>query len=191
MDIGRLSESQNHRCALCGGDLHTPVLNLNLPLEKGGVQHWGNCFLACEICTGRRAGLTAMDFWLGLHARPYRKKYSRKRWRSNPALKERLSEAQNHRCCYCGERMVFRANSPNQATIEHVQERKYGGSDGRENLVVCCLSCNQHRNDLRLSAEGYYRYVVENGRYDGWKYISQQGYGICEEKEPMWPLSNR
>lgn len=52
-------------------------------------------------------------------------------------LRERLSEAQNHRCCYCG------CDIRNGATIEHVISRYRGGSNDWGNLVASCDPCNQ------------------------------------------------
>lgn len=53
-------------------------------------------------------------------------------------MRERLSEAQNHRCCYCG--MIM-----NPPTLEHYQARCHGGQDVWENLVAACFGCNSSR----------------------------------------------
>lgn len=61
-----------------------------------------------------------------------------------------LSEAQNHRCCYCGNRVLFSKKNisiANLATRDHIISRAAGGKNGR-NLVVSCLLCNQMRGDL-------------------------------------------
>ena len=58
------------------------------------------------------------------------------RWRQ---IRERLSEAQNHRCCYCGKR------SDADATIDHVVARYHGGTDAQSNLVMACKRCNELR----------------------------------------------
>ena len=62
-----------------------------------------------------------------------------------------LSEAQNHRCCYCGHSMIFESRSisfvPNAATRDHVVPRAAGGTN-YDNLVIACRLCNQLRGDL-------------------------------------------
>lgn len=77
---------------------------------------------------------------------------------NNSALRERLCEAQNHRCCYCGEVMVRtqwkkgELISPRAATIEHV----YQGVGGWDYLAAACHECNAGRPD-RVSAWVYWR----------------------------------
>jgi 5-methylcytosine-specific restriction endonuclease McrA len=58
-------------------------------------------------------------------------------------LRERLSEAQNHRCCYCGIR--FGKSYYTRCTIEHYQARSHGGRTTFENTVAACCKCNQSR----------------------------------------------
>jgi 5-methylcytosine-specific restriction endonuclease McrA len=62
-----------------------------------------------------------------------------------PALRERLSEAQNWRCCYCGDRMDGQKNDPNAPTFEHVVPKSQGGSNEEDNLVIACQRCNNRR----------------------------------------------
>lgn len=62
-------------------------------------------------------------------------------------LKERLSEAQNHRCCFCGVRMGYFGDWQRQPTFEHVLARSRGGSDHIDNLVISCSKCNSERGD--------------------------------------------
>lgn len=49
-------------------------------------------------------------------------------------------------CTYCG--------TPNTAdmtmTLDHLTPYVVGGSNGQENLVTCCLSCNSSRQDMEL-----------------------------------------
>ncbi|MFM6980878.1 MAG: HNH endonuclease [Micrococcales bacterium] len=51
-----------------------------------------------------------------------------------------------HRCSYCGR-------SAN--TIDHVQPKSRGGKDTWENLVACCLKCNNTKGDKTLSEIGW------------------------------------
>jgi CRISPR/Cas system Type II protein with McrA/HNH and RuvC-like nuclease domain len=70
------------------------------------------------------------------------------RWR---LLRERLCEAQNHRCAYCGVKFgaEFKHWTANltQATIDHVIPRSREGTDAWENLVAACKRCNEKRKD--------------------------------------------
>ncbi len=43
-----------------------------------------------------------------------------------------------HRCGYCGKAAT---------TIDHVLPRSRGGADSWENLVACCLRCNNVKGD--------------------------------------------
>ncbi len=64
-----------------------------------------------------------------------------------PWLKDRLSEAQNHRCCWCGKRMDGAGPRDEQPTFEHVVPLSRGGEDSPVNLVIACYKCNQRRGD--------------------------------------------
>lgn len=93
----------------------------------------------------------------------------------------RLSEAQNHRCCYCGcetwipdiidgvERFKW-----NRATKEHINPRSDGGTYGKYNLVMACSSCNNARGNkcyeefikLINKHPDYKDHVKRNAMYD-------------------------
>jgi 5-methylcytosine-specific restriction endonuclease McrA len=51
-----------------------------------------------------------------------------------------------HRCGYCG-------NSAN--TIDHVMPRSRGGADSWENLIACCLKCNNAKGDRTPGEMGW------------------------------------
>jgi predicted restriction endonuclease len=61
------------------------------------------------------------------------------------ALRRRLSEAQNHRCCYCGCHMNDDPTRPDGATLEHYQCQTHGGQTTYENCLVACKTCNFRR----------------------------------------------
>lgn len=68
-----------------------------------------------------------------------------------PAIQARalLSEAQNHRCCYCAVVMTdpeIRPPIPTACTIEHIMSRSRGGSNHWDNLVAACSQCNSWRS---------------------------------------------
>lgn len=70
-------------------------------------------------------------------------------------LLRRLSEAQNHNCCYCGSEAWLEGiecgvnrEKWNEATKEHLIPRSKGGTYGKYNLVMACNSCNNARGDM-------------------------------------------
>lgn len=75
--------------------------------------------------------------------------WAHRRW-SHKYLRNKLSERQNHRCCYCGVRMTVVGEPHHHGlimlTIEHVIPQSEGGTDDDDNLVAACQSCNSTRN---------------------------------------------
>ena len=67
-------------------------------------------------------------------------------------LRDRLAEAQNWRCCYCGIMMNRWRKAPTLCTIEHVIPASAGGRVCWETCVAACKECNQ-RDGERLLAE--------------------------------------
>ena len=52
----------------------------------------------------------------------------------------------NHECAYCGKAA---------ATVDHVIPRSRGGDDSWENMVACCLRCNNTKGDRTLAQLGW------------------------------------
>ena len=67
-------------------------------------------------------------------------------------LRTRLSEAQNHRCCWCGRHMADTHGRKTSPTLEHVVPRSKGGHNGPRNLAVACARCNQKRGNKNSDA---------------------------------------
>lgn len=65
------------------------------------------------------------------------------KWEKHKHLRARLSEAQNHRCAYCGK--TFGSKYYDRCTLEHYQARCHGGRTTWANTVVACGKCNQTR----------------------------------------------
>lgn len=59
----------------------------------------------------------------------------------------RLSEAQNHRCAYCGCVMALNNGDRRSATIDHVIPLSRGGRRNLANEVAACWRCNNSRGD--------------------------------------------
>ncbi len=69
------------------------------------------------------------------------------RWRRRKL--RQLSEAQNHRCAYCGKETHFGGSraSMDMATLEHLVPASHSSQTNRdENLVMACAHCNGIRS---------------------------------------------
>ena len=64
--------------------------------------------------------------------------------RKNRRKLERLCEAQNWRCCYCGCALEIGDN----ATVEHVLAKGSGGNSSYWNTVAACVSCNTRMDTM-------------------------------------------
>lgn len=58
--------------------------------------------------------------------------------RNVPVSRRGVLRRDAHRCLYCGS---------SASTIDHVMPRSRGGADSWENLVACCLKCNNLKGD--------------------------------------------
>lgn len=65
---------------------------------------------------------------------------------ASPVSRRGVLRRDEHRCCYCGTP----AN-----TIDHVLPRSRGGRDTWENLVACCLRCNNAKGDQTPGEMGW------------------------------------
>jgi hypothetical protein len=63
-----------------------------------------------------------------------------------PVSRRGVLRRDNHRCAYCGRA----AN-----TIDHIHPKSRGGKDSWENLVACCLRCNNLKSDKPLAEMGW------------------------------------
>lgn len=63
-----------------------------------------------------------------------------------PLSRRGVLRRDSNRCAYCGR-------SAN--TIDHVQPKSKGGQDTWENLVACCLKCNNAKGDRTLAELGW------------------------------------
>jgi 5-methylcytosine-specific restriction endonuclease McrA len=67
--------------------------------------------------------------------------------------RQKLRAKQNKRCCYCGVRMVVSGKPPQYQpdtaeTLEHLERRADGGSNGRDNIALACKRCNNERGSM-------------------------------------------
>ena len=62
-------------------------------------------------------------------------------------LRDRMAEAQNWRCCWCGRAMdPAAADALARPTFEHVVPLRDGGADHPDNLAIACCACNHERS---------------------------------------------
>ena len=63
-----------------------------------------------------------------------------------PVTRRGVLRRDDFRCCYC---------SKSASTIDHVVPRSRGGADSWENLVACCLACNNAKGDRTPQEMGW------------------------------------
>lgn len=66
--------------------------------------------------------------------------------RTVPVSRRGVLRRDGHRCAYC---------QSHASTIDHVVPRSRGGSDTWENLVACCLKCNNIKGDRTPQEMGW------------------------------------
>lgn len=66
--------------------------------------------------------------------------------RNIPVSRRGVLRRDSNRCAYC---------SKSASTIDHVQPKSRGGQDTWENLVACCLRCNNKKGDKTLAEIGW------------------------------------
>ncbi len=81
---------------------------------------------------------------------------------SGPERIKKLSEQQNHRCCYCGKHTWCKhygetGPAHDMATVEHLVPRDKGGTNRKGNIVMACSKCNQERDQMN---PGLYMYEI-------------------------------
>lgn len=89
-----------------------------------------------------------------------------------PVSRRGVLRRDGHRCAYC---------SKSANTIDHVQPKSRGGKDTWENLVACCLRCNNVKGDKTLSEIGWQLRV--NPRMPSGSVWTVRG---AERLEPEW-----
>lgn len=66
--------------------------------------------------------------------------------RKVPVTRRGVLRRDGHRCGYCGK---------SASTIDHILPRSRGGADSWENLVACCLKCNNLKSDRTPQEMGW------------------------------------
>jgi len=92
--------------------------------------------------------------------------------RNVPVSRRGVLRRDAHRCGYCGA-------SAN--TIDHVMPRSRGGADSWENLMACCLKCNNKKGD-RTPAEMNWQLLIKPRVPHGSTWLVR---GV-EQAEPQW-----
>lgn len=89
-----------------------------------------------------------------------------------PVTRRGVLRRDGHRCGYCGKAAT---------TIDHVLPRSRGGADSWENLVACCLRCNNVKGD-RTPQEMTWelRWLPQPPRGTQWRVRG------TERSEPAW-----
>ena len=66
--------------------------------------------------------------------------------RSVPVSRRGVLRRDDHRCAYCGKHAT---------TIDHVLPRSRGGGDSWQNLVACCVRCNNLKGNHTPEEKGW------------------------------------
>jgi 5-methylcytosine-specific restriction endonuclease McrA len=77
-----------------------------------------------------------------------------------------------HSCGYCGR---------HASTVDHIQPRSSGGQDTWENLVACCLTCNNAKGNKTLRQLGWTLRTVPTRPHGPQWYITE-----LERPAPAW-----
>lgn len=89
-----------------------------------------------------------------------------------PVTRRGVLRRDEHRCGYCGR---------SAATIDHILPRSRGGRDSWENLVACCLRCNNTKSDRTPQEMGWHlRVTPRPPRGAAW---TVRG---VESRDPQW-----
>ena len=76
--------------------------------------------------------------------------------RTVPVSRRGVLRRDSNRCAYC---------SHHASTIDHVVPRSRGGADSWENLVACCLKCNNIKGDRTPQEMGWQLRIVPKAPY--------------------------
>lgn len=60
------------------------------------------------------------------------------------SLREQVRNRAEAACEFCG---VSEINTGGQLTIDHFHPQSKGGQDSLENLIYCCVRCNQYKQN--------------------------------------------
>jgi len=94
------------------------------------------------------------------------------RSRAVPVSRRGVLRRDEHRCGYCGKAA---------STIDHVLPRSRGGRDTWDNLVACCLRCNNLKSD-RTPAEMGWKLLFHPGLPVGTTWVVRG----AERPLPQW-----
>jgi len=59
-------------------------------------------------------------------------------------MREQIRQRANFACEYCG---VTETDTGGQLTVDHFHPQSKGGDDNLDNLLYCCVRCNQYKLD--------------------------------------------
>ena len=92
--------------------------------------------------------------------------------RRQPVTRRGVLRRDDHRCGYCGK---------SASTIDHVMPRSRGGADSWENLVACCLRCNNDKSDRTPQEMGWELRRIPRAPHGGTWVVRG-----AERADPVW-----
>ncbi len=63
-----------------------------------------------------------------------------------PAFKDWMLRTQDYRCGYCGDFLGSDWRNNKHVSVEHIKNRRLGGSDMPPNIMFSCVYCNSQKN---------------------------------------------
>ncbi|HID12098.1 MAG TPA: HNH endonuclease [Candidatus Latescibacteria bacterium] len=100
--------------------------------------------------------------------------YVRKPRNDIPLTKRNILRRDGHRCQYCG-------TTQGPMTVDHVVPKDMGGKDTWENLVCCCMRCNNRKGNRTPEQAGMR--LLRPPRSPNFLYLVRAFVG---EPEPSW-----
>ncbi|MFC6357055.1 HNH endonuclease [Luethyella okanaganae] len=92
--------------------------------------------------------------------------------RAMPVSRRGVLRRDDHRCAYCDK---------SATTIDHVLPRSRGGHDTWDNLVACCLRCNNVKGDHTPAEMGWRLRITPGMPQDGGWLVRG-----AERPQPQW-----
>jgi 5-methylcytosine-specific restriction endonuclease McrA len=73
-----------------------------------------------------------------------------------------IQKRDDYKCQYCGKDGLASAESWHDSCIDHLNPRKYGGTNDADNRLACCHYCNAIKGDRHFeSLEEARQYILQ------------------------------
>lgn len=137
---------ENPNCEFCDRKMRLDEVTVDhkLPRCRGGDDSDENLTIACSRCNECKSAMTANEFEqvkrAGLRVPKIRRtksglsSFRKRKWKKNPA------------CTYCGKALMRK-----EAVLDRKIPLSRGGDDHGNNLVLCCVRCQEQKAEQTFS----------------------------------------